>query len=253
MRLRLLATSAARDPFGEVLLAASTELGALYAPPPLGENLVPVAGMDDPGLKVAVADVARLTAVEAEVFVGERVPGLVTLVASPRKLVVIDRMLANEADGPRRFLLGWAFEALRGGYAFLHHLGRRQRSELGNFMKSLLLPEADRPGPTNEFVKGLPKRAQKVLERHQGWGRDVDGDQWIDGMLGTAKRGGLLACDDFAAATWMIARLTGEMLLSHDATVALGAVLGGADLVRFYLSDDYQRLRDYLTSAPQSN
>lgn len=162
-------------------------------------------------------------------------------------------MLAGENDGPRRFLLGWAFEALRGGYAFLHHLGRRQRSELGNFMKSLLLPESDRPGPTNEFVKGLPKRAQKVLERHQGWGRDVDGDQWIDGMLGTAKRGGLLACDDFAAATWMIARLTGEMLLSHDATVALGAVLGGADLVRFYLSDDYQRLRDYLTAAPQAN
>ena len=47
--------------------------------------------------------------------------------------------------------------------------------------------------------------------------------------------------------------LTGEMLLSHDATVALGAVLGGADLVRFYLSDDYQRLRDYLTAAPQTN
>ena len=251
MRLRLLATAAARDPFGEVLTAASTELATLYPPPPLGENLVPVQAMDDPGLKVAVADVARLAAVEAEVFVGERVPGLVAMVAAPRRLVVIDRSLAAEGDGPRRFLLGWAFEALRGGYAFLHHLGRRQRSELGNFMKSLLMPESERPGPTNEFVKTLPKRAQKVLERHQGWGRDVDGDVWIDGMLGTAKRGGLLASDDFAAATWMIARLTGEMLLSHDATVALGAVLGGADLVRFYLSDDYQRLREYLTASPQ--
>ena len=253
MRMRLLVTQAARDPFGEVLAAASNELGGLYPPPPLGENLVPVQGMDDPGLKVAVADVARLTGIDAEVFVGERVPGLVTLVAAPRRLVVIDRLLAGEGDGPRRFLLGWAFEALRGGYAFLHHLGRRQRNELGNFMKSLLLPEADRPGPTNEFVKALPKRAQKVLERHQGWGREVDGDVWIDGILGTSKRGGLLACDDFAAATWMIARLTGEMLLSHDATVALGAVLGGADLVRFYLSDDYQRLRDHLTAAQQAN
>ncbi len=252
MRLRLLATAAARDPFGEVLAAASAELSGLYPPPPLGENLVPVQGMDDPGLKVAVADVARLTAIDADVFVGERVPGLVSLVASPRRLVVIDRILVGEADGPRRYLLGWAFEALRGGYAFLHHLGRRQRSELGNFMKSLLLPESDRPGPTNEFVKALPKRAQKVLERHQGWGREVDGDTWIDGMLGTAKRGGLLACDDFSAATWMIARLTGEMLLSHDATLSLGAVLGGSDLVRFYLSDDYQRLREYLTAAPQS-
>ena len=36
------------------------------------------------------------------------------------------------------------------------------------------------------------------------------------------------------------------MLLSHDATIALGAVLGGADLVRFYLSDDYHRIREQL-------
>jgi len=111
-----------------------------------------------------------------------------------------------------------------------------------------LLPESERPGPTNEFVRGLPKRAQKVLERHANTSRELDGDVWIDAMLNSAKRGGLVACDDFAAATWMIARISGEMLLSHDATVALGAVLGGADLVRFYLSDDYHRIRDHLTS-----
>jgi hypothetical protein len=56
-----------------------------------------------------------------------------------------------------------------------------------------------------------------------------------------------VACDDFSAAIWMVARLSGEHLASHDATVALGAVLGGADLVRFYLSDNYQHLRDVLT------
>ncbi len=57
----------------------------------------------------------------------------------------------------------------------------------------------------------------------------------------------MLACDDFSAAIWAVARLSGERLASHDATVALGAVLGGSDLVRFYLSDDYQNLRDALT------
>jgi hypothetical protein len=70
-------------------------------------------------------------------------------------------------------------------------------------------------------------------------------------MLALAKRAGLLAADDFAAAIWMVARLSGENLPSHDATVALGSVLGGPDLVRFYLSDDYQQLRDLLT-APVS-
>ena len=44
----------------------------------------------------------------------------------------------------------------------------------------------------------------------------------------------------------MVARLAGEQLASHDATVALGSVLGGPDLVRFYLSDNYQQLRDLL-------
>ncbi len=249
LRARLLVNSAARDVFGEIMASAHDELAALYPAPFLGENLTPAQRIDDASLRVAIADVARLTGVDADVFVGERVPGLVAMVASPRRLVVIDRSLVTEADGPRRYLLGWAFEALRGGYAFLHHLGKKQRSELGAFLKSLLLPEAERPGPTNDFVRTLPKRAQRVLERHSGGGRDLDGDAWIDAMLSIAKRGGLVACDDFAAATWMIARISGEMLLSHDATVALGAVLGGADLVRFYLSDDYQRIRESLAAA----
>jgi hypothetical protein len=66
-------------------------------------------------------------------------------------------------------------------------------------------------------------------------------------MLACAKRAGLVACDDFHAAIWTVALLSGEKLSSHHATVALGSVLGGTDLVRFYLSDSYQQLRDLLT------
>jgi hypothetical protein len=44
----------------------------------------------------------------------------------------------------------------------------------------------------------------------------------------------------------MVARLAGELLATHDDTVALGSVLGGPDLVRFYLSDNYQLIRDLL-------
>jgi hypothetical protein len=40
--------------------------------------------------------------------------------------------------------------------------------------------------------------------------------------------------------------MSGERLASHDEAVALGAVLGGPDLVRFYLSDNYQLIRDLL-------
>jgi hypothetical protein len=165
--------------------------------------------------------------------------------------VVIDRALLAESDPARRYVLGWAHEAIRGGYALLLQLGRRHRAELGSLLRALLLPEGERAGPTNDFVRALPKRAVKVLERHVGRGRDIDTEAWIDGMIACAKRGGLFACDDFAAATWMIARVMGENLGAerHEATVALGAVLGGSDLVRFYLSDDYHRLRDTLSTV----
>jgi len=114
-------------------------------------------------------------------------------------------------------------------------------------LKSLLLPENERAGPTNDFVRALPKRAAKVIERHIGKGRDADTDTWLEGMMGLAKRAGLFSSDDFAATTRMIARLSGDMPGSgQEGTVALGAVLGGPDLIRFYLSDDYHRLREIL-------
>jgi hypothetical protein len=86
-----------------------------------------------------------------------------------------------------------------------------------------------------------------VIERHARI-RDVDPGAWIDGMLACAKRAGLVACDDFQAAIWTVALLAGEKLASHHATVALGSVLGGPDLVRYYLSDNYQQVRNLLTS-----
>jgi tetratricopeptide (TPR) repeat protein len=252
LRLRMLATQAARDPMGEVFAACASEISALFAQPALGENLVPIQTVEDAALRVAVADVTRLYGTDAEIYIGERVPGMAVVIAFPRRLIVIDRVLLDEPDAARRYLLGWAHEALRGGYALLLHLGARQRVELGSLLRSLLLPEGERAGPTNDFVRALPKRAAKIIERHVGRGREADTDAWLEGMLACAKRGGLLASDDFAAATWMIARLSGENLPDHQATVALGAVLGGADLVRFYLSDDYHRLREYLaTPSPQ--
>ena len=77
--------------------------------------------------------------------------------------------------------------------------------------------------------------------------RDIDPGAWIDSMLACAKRAGLVACDDFSAAIWMVAKQAGENLVSADDTVALGSVLGGPDLVRFYLSDQYQMIRDLLS------
>src|SRR5262249_12790661 len=124
-------------------------------------------------------------------------------------------------------------------------LGARQRRELGQMLRALTA-EIEPTGSAAEIINNASPRAAKILERHAGT-RDLDPGAWIDQMLGCAKRAGLVACDDFAAAIWMVARQSGENVGSHDDTVALGAVLGGPDLVRFYLSDQYQMIRDLLS------
>jgi hypothetical protein len=132
----------------------------------------------------------------------------------------------------------------------LFGLAQRPRIELGALMFSLLAPESERAAPTNEFIQSLPRRAVKVIERYAGQGYQVDIDIWIEGMLAVAKRAGLFACDDMDAAIRMIARLYGERLEpGPTGTAGLGAVLGGPDLIQFYLSDEYHRLRELLSNA----
>jgi len=241
-----LLTQAAREPLGEVFGALAEELTGQVAQPSLGVNLQPVHASEHPRLRQLVAEVSALFQTQAEVFVGEQVPGLAAVTAYPRRLLVIDRSLLDESEPALRFLLGYAIEAIRGGYATLLQVGARQRRELAMLLRSLVSADGELTGAAAELVNTATAEAAEVIERHAG-ARDVDPGAWADGMLALAKRAGLLACDDFASAIWMVARLSGEQLASHDETVALGAVLGGPDLVRFYLSDDYQHLRDTLT------
>jgi tetratricopeptide (TPR) repeat protein len=246
-RDQYLLTQAARDPLGEVFSAFAEQITGYITQPSLGTNLIPAHASGHPRLPSLVTEVSGLFETQAEVFVGDKVPGLAAVTAYPRKLLVIDRTLLDEQDAGLRFLLGYAFEAIRGRYATLLQVGARGRRELAMLLRSLVATDGDLPSAAVELVNAASEQAQLVLEKHAGT-RDVDPGAWADGMLALAKRAGLLACDDFTAAIWMVARLTGEQLPSHDAAVALGAVLGGPDLVRFYLSDDYQHLRDVLTA-----
>jgi tetratricopeptide (TPR) repeat protein len=245
-RARLLITPAAREPLGEVFDALAREVSGMVVQPALGANLSPAASVGEPRLVEIAAEIESLYQTEVEIFVGEKVPGLAAVTAFPRRLLVLDRSLINESSLALRFLFGYAFEAIRGGYASLLQLGARQRRELGNLLRALLSPEPEMTGSAAELLGKVSPHARKVIEHHAGV-RDVDPGAWIDGMLACAKRAGLVACDDFQAAIWMVGLLSGEQLSSHHATVALGAVLGGPDLVRFYLSDNYQHVRDLLT------
>jgi len=244
-RERLLTTTAAREPLGEIWSALAEEITAFVAQPSLGENLAPAENGADVRLLQISGEVGNLFDCDADVFLADKVPGLVAVTAFPRRLIVIDRSLLNEKDLPLRFLFGYALEAIRGGYAALLQLGARQRRELAQLLRALVHVE-EATGPAADIIGAANPRAVKVLERHAGT-RDLDPGTWIDSMLESAKRAGLVACDDFHAAIWMVARQAGENLGSNDDTVALGSVLGGPDLVRFYLSDQYQMIRDLLS------
>jgi hypothetical protein len=284
------------------------ELFALSAPG-AGSNLVPAPLVDDPGFKVAIADNARLFGVEAEVYVGDEVPGGMMVLSFPRPVVVLSRPLFTRPDRERRFLLGRAFESLRGGYAALLRLSPRERAEVGTLLRSLFLPDGERPAATQELVRQLPRKTQKALERFvmpgltaaalamppsaaQGAGArplpqfgataaqahggartssvvalpSVPGassgtgasellpnpESWLGALAQAQDRAGILACDDFAGAARALAILSGEEIavtqaMSQDGAVALGAIPGGSDLVRYFLSDDYHRLRAALT------
>jgi hypothetical protein len=246
-RVRLLITQAAREPLGELFDALAQELTSVIIPPSLGHDLQPVIAAPDPRLAEIAAEISALYQTDADVLIGEKVPGLAAVTAFPRRMLVVDRSLLTESDLTLRFLCGYAFEAIRGGYATLLQLGARQRRELGHLLRALLSPDPGVTGTATDLLGSVSPAAQKVIERHSRI-RDIDPGAWIDGMLACAKRAGLVACDDFHAAIWTVALLAGEKLASHHATVALGSVLGGPDLVRYFLSDNYQQIRNLLTS-----
>jgi tetratricopeptide (TPR) repeat protein len=247
LRKLLLLPPAARSPLSEMWAAVAEQVAALYLVPSPGTNLQPAASTDDPALKVIIGESVRLFGVEPEVYVGDEVWGEMIVLMFPRPVVVMSRPLAARPDPERRFLLGRAFESIRGGYAPLMRLAPSERANVGALLRSLTLPESERPAATNDFVKELPRKSAKALERFVGLTQQLDAEAWTAALVQAQDRAGLLACDDFSSAARVLARLSNEELAaSGDGAVALGAVPGGVDLVRYLLSDDYHRLRQAL-------
>jgi hypothetical protein len=119
----------AREPLGHVFSVFAQPLSIRGSAPSLGENLTTAAAADPRLLQIA-HELGILFEVQADVFVAERVPGLLAVTSFPRRLLVLDRALLVETEPVLRFLVGHALEAIRGGYAMLLQVGARQRKEL---------------------------------------------------------------------------------------------------------------------------
>jgi hypothetical protein len=206
----------------------------------------------DPGLRATFGEVARLIGVEAELMLAQSVPGGVMAFESPRPIVVVEAALVERPDGERRFYLGRALEPIRGGYTLPLRLRAAERVELGRILQQALAPEAAREPQVQEIIAKLPRKALKVVERLSGAGVEAITaaalDTWLEALGQACDRAGLVACGDIGAAARMLARLGGEELaVTSDGAVALGQVPGGAELVRFFLSDAYHELRQTLS------
>ena len=246
-RLKFLVNEASTNSIGRLWRAIASKVTTLFPPPTMGENVVPIQVVGSDSFDRVAAEMQRVFGVDCEIYVGENVPTGVAVVAYPRPIVVIDKELVEETELARRFLLGYALEGIRGGYAVLFSLGHRHRSELVSLIRSLLRPESERAQRANDFIKTLSRSDANSVEKLVGQDQEVDVDGWIDRFVCTAKRSGLVCCDDFSTATRMLARLSGEKLdVGADGTVGLGAVLSGPDLVRYFISDEYQQLREIL-------
>jgi hypothetical protein len=165
--------------------------------------------------------------------------------------VVIEAHLAQRPELERRFLIGRALEPLRGGYALVLRLRPHERAELGRLLLQLLKPDSARDAQTQEFVKQLPRKSARAVERLVQLPPAIGTlDDWYTHLAIAADRAGLLACDEVNAAAAMMARLGGEELaVTADGAVALGQVAGGAELVRYFLSDGYHELGSALGDA----
>ncbi|WP_428267132.1 hypothetical protein [Haliangium sp.] len=245
MRRRVLATGAHDTPLSEVFAAIAEEAGNLFARSYMGDELTPITPTDNEVL----SEMGHAYGVTPEVYVGRDVPRGVVMFSRPRPLVVFDRRLVVEEPNTWRFLLGWAFDIIRGDYALLFALDDRQRGEFAALVRSLLAPPAERPTATKDFLQRLSDEAVQVLDEHAGQQTLVDVDDWLEGLANMAKRAGLFACDDLDAAIRTLARMNGESVDADlTGTAGLGAVLGGADLLRFYVSEEYHRLRKVLSA-----
>jgi hypothetical protein len=232
-RARVVVAPAAHDALGDVFAALAEEITATIGAPPLGAALQPLA-TGAPAVARIAAELAAIMQCDAELFVGDAVPGLVVATAYPRRVIVLDRALLPLDDASLRFVLGYHLDAVRAGYAGLLALGARQRRDAIQLLRGLVGPANERAGLAAELVDGASPRARKVVDKLANT-HEPDAGAWIDAMLATAERAGLIACDDLVAANRVLAQLT-------------GALLPSADLVRFYVGDGYAQLRDLLVS-----
>ena len=161
-----------RGPLLEALAAVREPLEDAY-PFVAPADAVSLAQVGDPALRSLVQDLERVFGVSAEVFVAPEVPGGFLVNELPKPVIYLSRVLLDTASrqgeqgqgAERRVVLGSALEALRGGYGLLTRVPASARAEITNLLGQLVRPENERSPEAQSYIRALPRKSQKALEK----------------------------------------------------------------------------------------
>jgi tetratricopeptide (TPR) repeat protein len=218
----------------------------------------PVSKVQSPDFRQLVERCVHFFGVECSVAVSDDVPGGALADTAGSGKVIVDRLFIDRPFTEVAFVLGRNLEYFRSGNALLSRLAFDDRRLLGELVTGLMQPPDQQNDLAQEFRKGLSRRRLKQLDSladsyqdHVEGGGELNSPyRWFSSIDRTANQAGLVACDDITAAMRMAAQLSGEELaVGSKGEVAVQLIVDGPELVKYFLSEDYVRLRRKLAQA----
>jgi hypothetical protein len=192
-----------------------------------------------------------------DIYLSSKDTELVAGIAGEKPALVVGHSVVIAMDAGRRFQIGRALSLLRDRAFAVEIL---TRSELELLMAATMflvepvpafsLPAAQVEAESRRVGKALSRRARRMLPlavtRFRQEGADLE--SWVDGVIGTANRAGLLVCGDIQAAIDQLATELGGPSGREGKTPAqIAEVLGknahAARLLTYSVSKEYLNLR----------
>jgi len=217
-----------------------------------GENVQPLGQVGQAEFRQLADWCTKFVAVEATLLVADAVPGGAAVDTVDGGRLVIDRLFLERPAAEVAFVLGRNLEYLRSGHSLLSRLAFDDRLLLGELLHGLLQSPESQNDLAQEFRRGVPRRTLKLLDEVAAGYRDslAAGEEvnlparWFTGVDRTANNTGLVSSNDIAAALRMVAQLSGQDLaVGPRGEVAVQLVADGPELVQFFLSEPYIKLR----------
>ncbi len=249
----------ARNAYGELWAVIADVVPKLYEgrvpgdPATLGVGRAERVDRKTGGTVSATVDriAAALGLADFDIYLSSRDPEIVAGVVGERPALVVGSNVVTSLDGLRRFRIGRVLSLLRDRAFALEILERGELELLFAAVVYTVEPGASFTRPRGEveaeakrIAKALPRKAKKALPlavtRFMQEGGVIE--QWIDGVIATANRAGLLVSGDILAAMGDLVELGGRT--SSD---AIGALVRehrqAAQLLTFSVGREYLALR----------